>query len=64
MLPSLIKSSSGKAEAFVIARDFHDQAQVGLDHLFAGLFVALLDSFRQRDLFLWGQQLNLADFAR
>ena len=34
-----------QAEAFVIVRDFHDQAQVGLDHLFAGFLVALLDAW-------------------
>ena len=33
-----------QAVILVIAGDFDDQAQVGLDHLFAGFFVALFDA--------------------
>jgi hypothetical protein len=33
-----------QADALVIAGDFHDEPEVGLDHLFAGLFVAFFDA--------------------
>ena len=52
MLPSLIEIKQGQADAFVVTGDLHDQAQVGLDHLLAGLLVALLDARRQLDFFL------------
>jgi hypothetical protein len=53
-----------QADALVIARDFDDQAQVGLDHLFARLFVALLDAGGQFDFLLGREQFDLADFAQ
>ena len=53
-----------QADAFVIAGDFHDEAQVGLDHQFARLFVALLDARGQFDFLLRREQFHLADFAQ
>ena len=64
MLPSLIKIEQRQADALVVAGDLDDQAQVGLDHLLAGLLVAFLDARGQLDLLLRGQQLDLADLAQ
>ena len=63
MLPSLIKVEQRQADAFVIAGDLHDQAQVGLDHVLARLFVALLDPGGEFDFLLRREQFHLADFA-
>ena len=53
-----------QADAFVVAGDLHHQAQVGLDHLLAGLLVALLDAGGQLDFLLRRQQFDLADLAQ
>ena len=53
-----------QADALVIAGDFHDEPQVGLDHLFARLFVALFDARGQVNFLLRRQQFHLADFAQ
>ncbi len=53
-----------QADAFVVAGDLHDQAQVGLDHLLARLLVALLDARGQFDFLLRREQFDLADFAQ
>jgi len=52
------------AVILVFARDFDDEAQVGLDHPFAGFLVALLDARGQLILLLDGEQRGLADFAQ
>ena len=52
-----------QADAFVIAGDFHDEAQVRLDHVFARLLVALLDAGGQFDFLLRREQFHLADLA-
>ena len=44
--------------------NFHHQAQIGRDHLLAGLFVAALNLARQLDLLLGGQQGHLTDLAQ
>src|SRR6266568_5293900 len=54
----------GQAKAFIIVSDLDHQPQIGLDHLLARLFVALLDAGGQLDLLLGGEQLDLADFAQ
>ena len=64
MLPSLIRSSSGRPIAFVIVGDLDHQAQVGLDHLLARFLVALLDARGQFDLLLRREQLDLPDLAQ
>ena len=53
-----------QADAFVIARNFHDEAQIGLDHLLARLFVALLDFGGEFNFLLRREQFHLADFAQ
>ena len=45
----------------VVLRDRNDEAQVRLDHLVLGVKVATFDLLRQVNLFLGGQQANLAD---
>ena len=53
-----------QADALVVAGDFHDQAQVGLDHVFARFFVALLDPGGEFNFLLRREQFHLADFAQ
>ena len=53
-----------QAEVLIVAGDLDHQAQIGLDHLLAGLFVALFDAGGQLDFLLRRQQLDLADFAQ
>ena len=48
----------------VILGDLHDQAQVRLDHVGAGLFVALLDARGEFDLLFRGEQWGLSDLPR
>ena len=43
-VPLVDQVEQGQAIIFVAARDFDDQAQIGLDHLFARFGVALLDA--------------------
>ena len=53
-----------QADALVVARDFHDEAEVGLDHLLARLLVALFDFCGQFDFLLRREQFHQADFAQ
>ena len=53
-----------KAKALIVAGDFHDQAQIGPDHLLARLRVALLDAPGQFDLLFRRQQRRLTNFAQ
>ena len=50
-----------EAEVFIIHRDFHDEPEVGLDHVIASLLVAAADALRERDLLVDGQKRRLAD---
>jgi hypothetical protein len=52
-----------KAVVLIVAGNFHDQAQVRLDHVFAGLRVAFLDSAGQLHFLFDGQEFCLADFT-
>ena len=52
-----------EAHLVIIVGDFHDQAQVGLDHVIAGGLVSTLDAGCELDLFLHGQQRSLTDLV-
>lgn len=54
----------GEAVVLVIAGDFDDQAEVGLDHVFAGAEVAGLDTGGEGDFLLRSEQGDLADLAQ
>ena len=53
-----------QSDAVVIARDFYDQAEVGLDHQLARFFVALFNARGQLDFLLRREQFHLPDFAQ
>src|SRR5437667_671975 len=53
-----------QADPFIIAGDFYDEPQVGLDHLFARSFIAFLDASRQFDLLLRRQEFDLTDLTQ
>src|ERR1039458_6783421 len=53
-----------QSDAIVIARDFYDQAEVGLDHQLARFFVALFNARGQLDFLLRREQFHLPDFAQ
>ena len=53
-----------QADPLVVPGDLHDQPQIGLDHLLAGLFVALFDPGGQFDFLFRCEEFDLADFPQ
>ena len=64
MLPSEMRSSSGRPEIRVIVRDLHHETQVGANHQGARFVVAFLDFGGELDLLLGGEQRDLPDLAQ
>ena len=59
--PLLDQVQERQALVAVVLRDGDDEPQVGLDHLLLGVEVAALDPAGEVDLFLGGEQPDLAD---
>src|SRR5439155_25306944 len=53
-----------KADAFIFAGDFDNQAQVGFYHVLASFFIARPDSVSQFNFLLRGKQFHLSDFGQ
>ena len=51
----------GHAVIGVVLGDFHDQTQVGLDHVRTGLLVSVFNAFRQFNLLLGGEKRSFRD---
>ena len=64
MLPSEIRSSSGKPEIRVIVRDLDHETEIRANHQGARLAVAFLDLRGQLDLLLGSQKRDLPDFTQ
>ena len=53
-----------QTQSAVVARDLHDQSQIGFDHLLARLLVTLLNAPGKHDFFFRREELYLANLAQ